>query len=751
MKSTAPQAIFFLDFLGKGVYLMKKLSLILAVILMLTFAFPVFSYAQTASGGYIALSDESDKRLVAAGETLEKYMEQITGKDFSVSTEGEGIKFTLGYSSEIPDNGYVIETGKNEVSVLGNGTRGVIHGVYAFLEKYCNCRWFTSTIYSIPENHNLVIPEGEKTEYKPFFEYTDTDWKSPRDVEYSLANGLNGNPYRSIPDELGGTVEYISAFCHTFGSQFCSKDTYFESNPEYFALHNGIRQNEQLCLTNEDVYNLVLGEVMALLKEKHDPEKSLQIISLTQADSGENAKMCQCSGCKAIDDENGSHSGTMITFVNRIAKAVKEAGYDNVALDTFAYRYTRKAPSKVVPEDNVIVRLCTIECCFAHPLDDADCSENVSLMADLKEWSKICNRIYVWDYTTNYAHTLGIFPDFGVLQRNVQVFYENNVVGLYEEGNYYIDQCDGEFGELRAYLLSKLMQNPYVDYDACMNEFLEAYYGKGFADIRSFIDMTVEKAVPENGHLKIYDPMETTLDFSKEDISKADLLWKNAKTKADTDGHLSNVLRSEICWRYWKGFNVYDKDESDKLIADIKASGITMIREMDTVGPDALVFFNGKASTFGNDVLFPVSIVLYGICAVMSLAIMIIALRNKPRRFIFILLPVLVGVFFELFGWHRRAYIGGIDPFGYYLTFALAVFLFAFAGSLMTNGKTKRLLCALAAPAIWGILYAAAFLLPDVLLYGGGAPAFHIASAYVLTGTEAIIILAVTIKNLIRK
>ena len=498
---------------------MKKLSFILATVLLLTFAFPVFSSAETSVGGYIALSDKNDSRLIAAGETLEKYMEQITGRDFVISSDGEGLKFSLGYSAEIPDNGYVIETGENEVSVIGNGTRGVIHGVYAFLEKYCGCRWFTSTHYSIPENRDLAIPAGEKTEYKPFFEYTDTDWRSPRDVEYSLANGLNGSPYRTIPDELGGTVEYISAFCHTLGSQFCSRDTYFESNPEYFALHNGIRQNEQLCLTNEDVYNLVLSEVMALLKERHDPEKSLQIISLTQADSGENAKMCQCSNCKATDGENGSYSGTMITFVNRIAKAVKEAGYDNVAIDTFAYRYTRKAPTEVVPEDNVIVRLCTIECCFAHTLDDGNCSENVSLMADLRDWSKICNRIYVWDYTTNYAHTLGIFPDFGVLQRNVQIFYENNVVGLYEEGNYYIDKCDGEFGELRAYLLSKLMQNPYTDYDACMNEFLEAYYGKGFENIRQFINMTIEKAVAENKHLKIYDPMENTLDFSAKDVS----------------------------------------------------------------------------------------------------------------------------------------------------------------------------------------------------------------------------------------
>lgn len=729
---------------------MKKISLLLAIIIMLTSAFPVFTSAEeTTTGGYIALADMNDTRLTAAGETLARYMKQITGKDYPVNENGEGMKFTLGYSADIPDNGYVIETKENEVSILGSGTRGVIHGVYAFLEKYCDCNWFTSTLYSIPENKNLTIPAGEKTEYKPFFEYTDTDWKSPRDVEYSLANGLNGNPYRSIPAELGGTVDYISGFAHTLGSQFCSRDTYFESNPEYFALNFGVRQSEQLCLTNEDVYNIVLSEVMDLLKEKHNPESSLQIISITQGDSGADGKMCQCAKCKAIDDENGSHSGTMITFVNRIARAVKEAGYENVAIDTFAYRYTRKAPTKVVPEDNVIVRLCTIECCFAHPLDDKNCSENVALMADLEEWSKICKRIYIWDYAANYAHTLGIFPDFGVLQKNVQIFYENNVVGVYEEGNYYMDQCDGEFGELRAYLLSRLMQNPYIDYDACMNEFLEAYYGKGWQNIRQFIDMTIEKAVPQDDHLKIYDPMEETLDFSKADIIKANELWENAKNEADNETHLANIKRSEISWRYWKGFNAFDKDETDQLIADIKASVITMVREGDTQGPDGLSFFNGKANYTGDTVLFPISIVLYGIAAVMSIAILIIALITKPRRFIFISLPALVGVFFELFGWHRRAYIHGVDDFGYTVTLVLIVLLFAFAGSLMTKGWKKRIICAVAAPAIWGVLYSAVFLLTDIFV--AGAPAFTIAAAYILTGLEAIIILAIIIKNLIKK
>lgn len=728
---------------------MKKFSFVLALVLLFTFALPLFSSAEEV-GGYIVLSEENDKRLIAAGDTLSRYMKEITGKNFPVSSSGEGMKFSLSYDLSIPDNGYVIETKENEVSINGSGTRGVIHGVYAFLEKYCGCDWYTSTLYSIPKNENPVIPAGEKTEYKPYFEYTDTDWVSPRDVEYSLANGLNGNPYRSIPDELGGTVEYISNFCHTLASQFCSRETYFETHPEYFALHDGRRQDEQLCLTNEDVYKLVLGEVMELLNEKHDPEKSLQIISLTQADSGEDAKMCQCDTCRAIDEENGSYSGTMITFVNRIAREVKAAGYDNVAIDTFAYRYTRKAPSKVVPEDNVIVRLCTIECCFAHALDDSSCSENIELMADLSQWSEICDRIYVWDYATNYANTLGIFPDFGVLQRNIQVFYENNVAGVYEEGNYYMAQCDGEFGELRSYLLSKLMQNPYIDYDAYMNEFLEAYYGAGWESIREFIDMTIQKPVPDEEHLFIYVDMTETLGFDKEDIKKADSLWEKARAEAETENQKNNVFRSEICWRVWKAYNSYSKSYSEQLLSDIKALGITMTHEGDSNGPDDLRFSSSVTKKISDKILFPASIVLYAVAAALSVVAMIIAI--KAKKYVYIALPVLIGVFFEIFGWHRRAFLAWVDLDEYSITLILIFFLFAFGGALMKlQGKKQRIIPALVCSFLWFILYEASILILNNLLFNGGANYLGISAAYFVTGIEAVVILSMMIRNLFKE
>ena len=55
----------------------------------------------------------------------------------------------------------------------------------------------------------------------------------------------------------------------------------------------------------------------------------------------------------------------------------------------------------------MIVRLCSIECCFGHPLESCSLSGTEggqgSFTADLEGWSAISNRLHIWDYTANFA------------------------------------------------------------------------------------------------------------------------------------------------------------------------------------------------------------------------------------------------------------------------------------------------------------------------------------------------------------
>lgn len=546
---------------------MKKFISIFMVTVLLLSTMGIFASAAESdfkiSDAVIVIAEDVSITDNYAANRLKYYLDEITGGDIQIVADTADYQYEISVGatsrsdadfSSAADGSYVITSTDDEIIIDGAGNKGTINGVYAFLEKYCDCHWYESEVIVIPENENLTIESGIDVEYTPYFEYTETDTTSSRDPEFCIANGLTGGIYKNLTDEQGGDVDYLGGSSHTLTSRYCKPSIYFEEHPEYFALHNGQRTPMQLCLTNEDVKDIVTQEALEVLAQQHNPEASVQILSITQAD---NSEYCMCKNCAALDAENGSQAGTMLTFANEIARRIKlHEGYDNVVIDTFAYQHTRKTPTNVVPRDDVIVRLCSIECCFGHTLDDPDCKANVKFMQDLADWSEICDRLYIWHYNLNCDESVNIYANFGTLQRNTQIFYEHNVKGIYQQGIFYIDECDGEFAEMKTYLLSKLMQDPYLDYEAEMNGYLTAVYGPGGKYLKEFIDIVTDHAVTKVKHLKLEEDSRFSLPgMMPWEVSRCDELWELAKQEAQTEEQLAQILRSEICWRYWKCAN----------------------------------------------------------------------------------------------------------------------------------------------------------------------------------------------------
>ena len=579
-----------------------NLSKLILVFLICALCPAWVSYAEAANTdqeyAVVISSDASDTEVYAA-QVLSEYLSALDGSDYPVIRDDQafsGFTFCVGATSaydtsDITDkaaDSYCIAPFRNGLAIYGSGSRGTVYGVFSFLEDFCGYRVYTADSGMISTTGKIVLPEA-KIEYNTFFEYRNTDWRSGWTPLYSVANKLNGDLHGAVTHEQGGNIEYLGRSCHTLSTFFCASDKYFKSHPEYYALYGGERVPSQLCLTNESVYEIVLEEVLNLLKNSHDPKADLQIISLSQAD---NPVYCECEACKAIDSANGSPAGTLITFVNRVARAVKEKGYINVQFDTLAYMHTKEAPSAVVPEDNVIIRLCTFECCFTHPMDDPDCSANTELMRELEEWTEICNKLYIWDYTTNYADTLGIFPDFHVLQKNLQCFYEHGVRGVYEEGNYYIHLCDTEFGDLRTYLIAKLLEDPYCDYEAEMLDFCSYYYGGGGEYIKAVID---EISAYTQGHVSIYSPMTETFAITEKEAEEIDRLWFLAENASGKSDALAAIERSKLSWRYVKaalGLREFSGtleetiNERESFYNDLISHGVEMINEWTPIEQD---------------------------------------------------------------------------------------------------------------------------------------------------------------------
>lgn len=503
-------------------------------------------------------------------------------------TNRENTLYTIDRES-LGNEGVFIKTVGNKVILTGGAQRGTIYCVYTFLEDYLGCRWFTKNMTVIPKTEKILIPQEIDYFFKPSLEFRDTNWSNVIDSEFSVANKINSKVFRPLDDSIGGGISYAGPFCHSLQHGLIP-DADYEKYPETQALgiKSGKRTKLHPCLSAEKTYEIVLNNVFTWLESYPESE----IVSVTHPD---NQDYCACDSCKAVYEEEGSPAGLMLRFVNRIADAVAQRYPDrDIEVDTFAYQYTRKVPKFTVPRDNVIVRLCSIECCFAHPLNDPSCEENVEFIKDLKDWSKVSKRLYIWDYTTNFNNYNGPFNNWAVMQPNMKVFVENNVVGVFEEGNQQ-QEVSGEFSDLRSYILSKLLWDSNADVNKHMIEFCNAYYGDAAEYILLYLTLVTDRTggntlFGKKEHMGIFKNITRTIlmEFGLNDITYIDSLWEKAKAVSTlSEDELFRVRRSEISWRYWKAcnktheFSLLDINEyyksAQKLYDDLKEFGLTRI------------------------------------------------------------------------------------------------------------------------------------------------------------------------------
>ena len=499
-----------------------------------------FLLAENGATGHVIIVDPAvSAPEVTAARELAATLRQITGADFNIETNtkaparailvGDGSAARMAFMDVAFDGldaeELVIQTHGHRLLLAGGRPRGTLYAVSQFLQRECGVRWWTPWASRIPKQATLRLRDLDVRE-KPAFECRESFWYPAFDADWSWRNGCNGNSSRLTP-ERGGRIEY-KGFVHTF-YPLVPPEKHFAEHPEWFSLIKGKRTHDhaQLCLTNPKLRDFMVGRVKAWLRES--PEAG--IISVSQNDW---YGACECADCKALDDAEGSHAGTMLAFVNYVAEKI-EPEFPRVAIDTLAYQYTRKPPKTLKPRPNVIVRLCSIECNFREPLDHAS---NTAFADDIRGWAKVCQRLYIWDYTTDFAHYVQPHPNWFTLGANLRFFAGNNVRGVFEQGAY---QSHGsEMSELRAWVLAQLLWNPKQDDRALVREFLDGYYGAASPAIARYFDLLHEASKGHN--LTCYSGTDAPFLRFKT-LAASEKLWQEAERAVAGDEELGARVR----------------------------------------------------------------------------------------------------------------------------------------------------------------------------------------------------------------
>ncbi len=475
----------------------------------------------------VVAADAIEPERHAAAE-LADFLRQITGATFEISSPPATGKSRLlvGPSAAqlaaadfSPDglgaDGIVIRTVRGDLILAGGRPRGTLYAVYTFLEEHLGCRWWSSTASTIPKKPTLEV-SGLTVRYVPALEYRESFWYDAFDGDWAVRNKCNGNSER-LDAKRGGKHSY-EGFVHTF-YPLIPPEKYFADHPEWFSEIDGKRTHDraQLCLTNEQMR----AELVKNLKERLRKNPAATIASVSQNDWRKN---CQCSKCAAIEQEEGSPAGLLLRFVNAVAEDIEQE-FPNVAISTLAYQYTRKPPKITKPRHNVIVRLCSIECSFSKPLSD---ERNKEFRDDIIGWSKICDRLYIWDYTTNFRHYVMPHPNLLVLGPNVKFFVDHNVKGIFEQGAY--QSYGAEMAELRAWVLAKLLWDPARDGQALIDEFIAGYYGPAGEHVRDYLKITHDAVEASGDWLGCFSP-HTANFLSFETLTKG---WEQLKAAEGT-------------------------------------------------------------------------------------------------------------------------------------------------------------------------------------------------------------------------
>lgn len=451
----------------------------------------------------VVATDASEPERHAAAE-LVAFLKQATGAELPLreGAGSEGARLLVGpgaarladasFSVEgLGAEGFVLRTVGKDLILAGGRPRGTLYAVYAFLEDEVGCRWWTSKASTIPSRPTLTVRSLDRR-FVPKLEYRESFWFDALDGDWAVRNRCNGHSDR-IDATRGGKHTY-EGFVHTFYG-LIPPDRYFQEHPDWFSEIGGQRRADggQLCLTSEALRRELVKNLTQRLRANPDAT----IASVSQNDWRGN---CECARCAAVDQEEGSPAGSLLRFVNAVAEEI-ETEFPHVAIDTLAYQYTRKPPARTRPRPNVIVRLCSIECSFGKPLAD---ERNRAFRDDLVGWSKICERLYVWDYTTNFAHYILPHPNLRVLGPNIRFFVDQGVQGVFEQGAY--QSTGSEMAELRAWVLAKLLWEPARDPQQLVDEFLEGYYGLAAGHVRAYLTLMHDALDSAGDALGCYSP-----------------------------------------------------------------------------------------------------------------------------------------------------------------------------------------------------------------------------------------------------
>ena len=509
-----------------------------------------FTLAGTDIAEYsIEYPAEHNENMLFAVSELQRLVKKACGAELSASEgitkKARAIEFRHSTDAELKFDGYRYFFEGERLVIEGAVKRGCMYGVWRFLQKECG---WTSLIYGdsdLLEAEHLDVPATASRQETPVF-------------------------------------SYLNMYCHSWGSYKNEKGNPTAAQNSYGTMvnccHGLYRFSEvnvmgkQICYTDEDMYELcrdnIRNYIEAQLASGLVIGKDFFAVDIAQND---NSDYCTCRECMKVFSVEGSNSGAVVRFANRLSEELNE-DYPGLYYQIFAYAGSNVAPLKTKPNEFVHITFCSDMNCSNHVFDGSECNgkstfnqlTNKNYAAWLESWCKVSDNVYVWFYALDSK--LQQYTTIGNMYRDFRYFRDLGVEGMFWMCEFY----GLGIQRVQHQLLAELQWNMDIseaDFEYMLCDILKREFGSGWSSVREYIKMWDES----QKRIKCWHcwgggayPWDTRYDgnYYDDHFETMISLLEDAVTRADSK---DQQIRAEnfTCHMYYEGcYSLYYKAEA---------------------------------------------------------------------------------------------------------------------------------------------------------------------------------------------
>jgi len=469
----------------------------------------------------IVVGKDAEAPEVFAAEELAKYIEKMSGIKLPIAKDNEAVTNenlifigTLKSNDKIQEivkkgeiktdkldkekDSFIIKSVDNKLVLLGGNPRSALYSVYAFLERF-GCLWpapgadFVPAVKDI-SIQSLDIAEKADLDYRVCFgggiESVDwVDWLAKNRVNwimysFSVASSFCGNPSwdawkkNNIAAELakrGIKIDFGVDYAVTY---FLPPSKYYKEHPEYYALMDGKRIKDQVCVSNPDVIRLEAENIIEFLK--NNPE-----VGMIDLCPGDGYDWCDCEQCVKLDlpiiksrAKQRVTSNSYMHFINGVSRRVNDVLPD-IKFGSEAYAMYAEAPRMTLKDrnPNLMSMFCFYTRCPSHAICDQDCAQNRFFHSEIEKWAQWYGdkkRVIPLDLDCGLNGSRQMpLPLLKTMAKDFPYYHAFGGTVIWYGG-----QGWGKIYTLNAYVAMRLAWSVNANLDQILADYFNKYYGK---------------------------------------------------------------------------------------------------------------------------------------------------------------------------------------------------------------------------------------------------------------------------------